>query len=219
MWLGNNLTGGGLTTASVSWQTGSTTTTNPQTGQTTTTTTSDSETYTAFTVDCTPNPGSTNVPNHNCWDKFVRGSGNPGGCLDVYCGWDNQGNPLPGLRFWEITGPGPTGTVNPFCSQCAGGSLFTFLTPAVTPPNVGLDNVNDASIAVDPQRVYTDSKWASRKVMMMGPYEGNMTVRNFLSGSITQLSRMLRNFGNPYFDECSDTDNPFIQGNEIEDLA
>jgi hypothetical protein len=55
--------------------------------------------------------------------------------------------------------------------------------------------------------------------MMMGPYDGNMTVRNFLSGSVTQLSRMLRNFGNPYFDECSDTDTPYIQGNEIEDLA
>ena len=215
LWLGNNLTGGGLTSASVSWQTSSTT--DPDTGQTTTT--SDSAGYTAFTVDCTPNPGNTNVPNRNCWDKFVRGSGNSSGPLDVYCGWDNQGNPLPGLRFWEITGPGPNGTTNPFCSECAGGGLFIFLSPAVTPPNVGLDNVNDASIAVDPQRIYTDGKWASRKVMMMGPYDGNMTVRNFLSGSVTQLSRMLRNFGNPYFDECSDTDAPYIQGNEIEDLA
>lgn len=220
LWLGNNLTSGSLTTSGVSWQTGSTTTTNPQTGQTTTTTTSDSTSYTRFTVNCSPNPGNTNVPNSNCWDKFVRGSGNSSGPLDVYCGWDNLGNGIPGLRFWEITGPGATGTVNPFCSQCTGGlGGIIFITPTVSPPNVGLDNVNDASIAVDPQRIYTDGKWASRKVMMMGPYDGNMTVRNFLSGSVTQLSRMLRNFGNPYFDECSDTDTPYIQGNEIEDLA
>ena len=220
LWLGNNLTSGSLTTSDVSWQTGSTTTTDPQTGETTTTTTSDSTSYTRFTVNCSPNPGNTNVPNSDCWDKFVRGTGNSSGPLDVYCGWDNLGNGIPGLRFWEITGPGATGTVNPFCSQCTGGlGGIIFITPTVSPPNVGLDNVNDASIAVDPQRIYTDGKWASRKVMMMGPYDGNMTVRNFLSGSVTQLSRMLRNFGNPYFDECSDTDTPYIQGNEIEDLA
>jgi len=221
LWLGNNLTSGSLTSTPLTWQTGSTTTPGTGGNPPVTTITTSSTSYTRFTVSCSPNPATTNVPNHTCWDTFVRKTGNATGPLDVYCGWDNAGNPIPGLRFWEITGPGTGGTVNPFCSQCAIPPVtLLFTQPAIVPPNVGLENVNDASIAIDPQRIYTDTKWANRKVLSMGPYYGTMLVRNYLSGGITQLSRMLRNFGNPYFDECSDPDtNPYVQGNEIIDLS
>jgi hypothetical protein len=33
-----------------------------------------------------------------------------------------------------------------------------------------------------------------------------MTVRNNLTGSIEALDRAIRNYGNPYFDECSEQD-------------
>ena len=112
LWLGDNLTGGGLVSSSnsFSWVDDETTTTTNEDGSTSSSTTSyggtNSTAYTAFTVDCSPDPGSTNVPNHDCWDKYVRASGAPSDApLDVYCGWDDQGNPMAGERFWEIRGP------------------------------------------------------------------------------------------------------------------
>lgn len=206
LWLGGNLLGGSLGSGSRTW-------TVPidqdsPTGQ-------DSVSFTTFQISCTPNPATTNTPNFDCWDKYVRRTGNTSGPLTVYCGYNNLGVGIPGLRFWEITGPGPNGTVHPFCTACVnsfGGGGYA------SPPNVGLNQVADVSIAVDPQRIYSDSKWANNtKVMIMGPYNGTMRVRNWLTGSVTNLSRMLRNFGNPYFDEC-DVAQPYIDGNRIEDL-
>ena len=143
----------------------------------------------------------------------MRASGAPSDApLDVYCGWDDQGNPMAGERFWEIRGPAngtnpsghttPTGPVNPFCSQCTGSS--TYPTWSIVfgggPPACGLDNVNDASIAVDPTRMYTNDD--GDKVFKMGSYSGTMRVRNWLTGGVNALSNAIKNFGNPYFTEC-----------------
>jgi hypothetical protein len=233
LWLGDNLTGGGLTAGTNSWSwidDETTTTTNPD-GSSSSTTTSYGGTnvssYTAFTVDCTPNPGDTNVPNHDCWDKYVRASGAPSDApLDVYCGWDSQGNGMPGERFWEIRGPAvgtdpsghttPTGPVNPFCAECSGWLGFIYTGGgAGTSPACGLDNVNDASIAIDPQRIYNHSD-GKGKVMQMGGYDGTMIVRNWLSGGVIALARTIDNYGNPYFDEC-DGDRNWNAGKEIND--
>ena len=222
LWLGDNLTGGGLVSSSnsFSWVDDETTTTTNEDGSTSSSTTSyggtNSTAYTAFTVDCSPDPGSTNVPNHDCWDKYVRASGAPSDApLDVYCGWDDQGNPMAGERFWEIRGPAngtnpsghttPTGPVNPFCASCGGsgytGGLFwSYILGGGGPPACGLDNVNDASIAVDPTRMYTNSD--GDKVFKMGSYSGTMRVRNWLTGGVNALSNAIKNFGNPYFSEC-----------------
>lgn len=245
LWLGDNLTGGGLTSNNpVSWQWGETTTTttsttDPATGETTTSSSSsttnynDGNQYTAFTFDCSPDPGDTNAPNHNCWDKYVRGTGSPSDApLDVYCGYDTNGNGMPGERFWEITGPAfgdtegghttPSGPVNPFCSLCnsfAGGYLgfpFVFLLGGTGgPPACGLEQVNDASIAVDPQRTY-DYGDGNGKVMHLGSYDGTMMVRNWLTGGVIALARTIRNMGNPYFDECSGA-TFWDDGNELND--
>ncbi len=235
LWLGDNLTGGGLTSGSASWSwvdDETSTSTDPNTGETTSTTTSyggtTSSSYTAFTVDCSPDPGSTNVPNHDCWDKYVRASGAPSDApLNVYCAYDNQGNGLPGERFWEITGPAngtlpdgyttPTGPTNPFCSQCTGSSLYPTWSIIFGggPPACGLDDVNDASIAIDPQRIYDHGDGVG-KVMQMGSYDGTMQVRNWLTGGTIALSRTIRNMGNPYFDEC-DGLNAWNAGNRIND--
>lgn len=238
LWLGDNLTGGGLTSGSTSWswtddETTTTTTTNPDgTTSTSSTTTSYGGTtgssYTAFTVDCSPDPGDTNVPNADCWDKYVRASGAPSDApLDVYCGYDVNGNGIAGERFWEITGPStgtspgghttPTGAVNPFCSTCVGTSGYPTWSIILGggPPAAGLDNVNDASIAIDPQRIYDHGDGVG-KVMQMGSYDGTMLVRNWLTGGTIALGRTVRNMGNPYFDECNGLNN-WRAGNELND--
>ena len=219
-----------MTSGSTSWSWVDDETTTDSEGNSSTTsyggTTSTS--YTAFTVDCSPDPGSTNVPNQDCWDKYVRATGAPSDApLNVYCGYDVNGNGIGGQRFWEIRGPAngtvpdgyttPTGPVNPFCSQCTGSS--TYPTWSIVfgggPPACGLDNVNDASIAVDPQRIYDHGDGVG-KVMQMGSYDGTMLVRNWLTGGSIQLGRTIRNMGNPYFDEC-DGLNSWRAGNSIND--
>ena len=216
--MGDNLTGGGLTSAQTtfSWVDDETTTDAEGNSQTTNYGGTNSTSYTAFTVDCSPDPGSTNVPNHDCWDKYVRASGAPSDApLDVYCGWDTSGNPMAGERFWEIRGPAngtnpsghttPTGPVNPFCAQCGGsgytgGLVWSYLSQTTSPPACGLEQVNDSSIAVDPTRMYTNSD--GDKVFKMGSYSGTMRVRNWLTGGVNALSNAIKNFGNPYFSEC-----------------
>ena len=224
LWLGDNLTGGALTGgASVSWAWDVTTTSDPdENGNTTSTTNSYSGngTYTAFGVDCSPNPANTNVPNHECWDTYTRKTGAPADApLDVYCGYDSEGNPIPGNRFWEITGPGvgtvqnsPTGPVNPFCATCSPSATSYYAWIFGGPPAAGLENVNDASIAIDPSRMYTNSD--GDKVFKMGSYSGTMRVRNWLTGGIQALSNALNNFGNPYFTEC-DVARPDTAGKDI----
>jgi hypothetical protein len=224
LWLGDNLTGGALTGgASVSWAYDVTTTSDPdENGNTTSTTTpySGNGTYTAFGVDCSPNPANTNVPNHECWDTYARKTGAPADApLDVYCGYDSNGDPIAGNRFWEITGPGvgtvqnsPTGPVNPFCATCSPSATSYYAWIFGGPPAAGLENVNDASIAIDPSRMYTNSD--GDKVFKMGSYSGTMRVRNWLTGGIQALSNALNNFGNPYFTEC-DVARPDTAGKDI----
>ena len=93
---------------------------------------------------------------------------------------------------------------NPWCSSCTSGNF--------SGQGVGLTFVNDCSIAVNPQRVDENNN------MRLGPYDGKMTVRNYLTGSTVALGRALNNTGNPFFDECSDAvpqGRPYNVGNEI----
>ena len=113
----------------------------------------------------------------------------------MYSGYNASGNGISGQRWWEITAFCQT---NPFCNPPCGALVLTF--------------VNDISIAVNPQRVDENNN------MRLGPYDGNMTVRNWLSGSTVALGRALNNNGNPYFDECSDTvpqGRPYTAGTQI----
>lgn len=232
LWLGDNLTGYDKDAQENTWswiyQTEETGPPDPETGESTTTTVDnpDAETtgaWTAIEIDCPDG----NVPQHDCWDKYVRLNGAPSDApLDVYCGWDDQGNGISGKRFWEITGPGNsgwnqeghddfsegysgdgTGVYNPMCNECAAGNTWgSFLSFAYglnnnTNPAVGLEYVADASIAIDPSRI-DSPKGESYKVMHMGPYNGTMRVRNWLTGSIQALSNAIDNYGNPYFTEC-----------------
>ena len=38
-------------------------------------------------------------------------------------------------------------------------------------------------------------------------YNGTMTVRNWLTGGVIALGRALKNYGNPFFDECNESEN------------
>ncbi len=62
----------------------------------------------------------------------------------------------------------------------------------------------DASIAINPKRM-TGSGANAR--IQMGAYHGTMVVRNYLTGGTIALSRSLKNYGNPYFDECNESEN------------
>ena len=139
---------------------------------------SNSVSYNAMNVNCGSYPGA------ECWDTYTRGSGNTTGPLNVYSGYNASGNGITGQRWWEISAFGRT---NPWCTGCTTGSGS----------GVGLVFVNDASIAINPQRVDENNN------MRLGPYDGKMTVRNWLTGSTVALGRALNNTGNPFFDECS----------------
>ena len=151
--------------------------------------------YNALNVNCGSYPGA------ECWDTYTRGSGNSTGPLDVYSGYNGNGGKIAGERWWEVTAFGRT---NPWCTSCTSGNF--------SGQGVGLTFVNDCSIAVNPQRVDENNN------MRLGPYDGKMTVRNYLTGSTVALGRALNNTGNPFFDECSDAvpqGRPYNVGNDI----
>ena len=151
--------------------------------------------YNALNVNCGSYPGA------ECWDTYTRGSGNSTGPLDVYSGYNGNGGKIAGERWWEVTAFGRT---NPWCTSCTSGNF--------SGQGVGLTFVNDCSIAVNPQRVDENNN------MRLGPYDGKMTVRNYLTGSTVALGRALNNTGNPFFDECSDAvpqGRPYNVGNEL----
>ena len=107
LWLGNNLDANPVDTVAT-WNTivnGV-----DEEGNATQTSIPGSQSYVAFTVNggnCATDP--TNIP-HDCWDRYVRKGNNTNGVLDVYCGWDDSGNPLAGQTYYEITPPSATNT-------------------------------------------------------------------------------------------------------------
>ena len=215
IWLGDNLISHEPGTNHGGWTylEPGTSTTDPETGETTTTPditgSGGTFSWTRFNVDC-----DTPYPAHECWDTYV------GSVLDVYCGYQSDGTPIPGQRWWEIEYNGVT---NPFCvDQCppspSYGQYYTWIgTSQTRPPMVGLSLVMDCSIAIDPDRIQRDDD-VGGKVAPMGPYSGTMKVRNYLSGGIIALGNATRNFGNPFFTECENTEpdkSPYAVGGTI----
>ena len=204
LWLGDNLDADPFDTTAT-WQTLITTT--DEQGNETTASYPGSQNYVNFTVNngsCPNDP--TNIP-HDCWDKFVRKGNNTDGCLDVYCGWDNSGNPLAGQTYYEITPPASNNTgangLNNWTSSWPGsGSGLCNNCNA-------LEHVADCSIAIDPKRMETE-----RYRIKMGDYTGKMEVLNYLTGGTNALSRSIKNLGNPYFDECQDK-YPYLDGRQL----
>ena len=95
----------------------------------------------------------------------------------MYCGY-NPANP--GTNKTASTGYWGVGYIaNP---PCPGG-------------NLALDFVSDAAIAVNP-------KLCSEFELLLGPFNGTMTVLNYNTGSTLTYGDSVRNFGNPYFSEC-----------------
>jgi len=118
------------------------------------------------------------VPPNECWDTYVRGVNASDGPLTVYSAYDANGNGQSGTTYCDVT------------------ALHNN-------PCLALDKCMDASIAINPQRI-TGSGANAR--MNMGSYNGIMAVRNYLSGGVIALGRALRNYGNPFFDECNEED-------------
>ena len=196
LWLGNNLDGSPTDTTS-NWSTLIDGVPTPG-----------SQSYTEFSVNggsCPSDP--TNIP-HDCWDRYVRKGSNTNGVLDVYCGWDDNGNPLAGQTYYEITPPSATNTGangnNTISSNWpgSGGGLCNTCN--------ALAHVADCSIAVDPKRMETE-----RYRIKMGDYTGKMEIMNYLTGGTNALARSIKNLGNPFFDECQDK-YPYLDGRELE---
>ena len=140
------------------------------------------------------------MANHPCWDNFVRSSTNPDGPLDVYCGWDADGNTIAGTTWWNTSARGIS---NIFCSTCTN----TYWSG--TASAAGLAYVYDASIAIDPSRIT-----AGNYEILMGPYSGVMSIKNYLTGGINALSSAIDNLGNPFFSEC-EVDVPWTAGRKL----
>ncbi|WP_124981704.1 hypothetical protein [Nonlabens xiamenensis] len=203
LWLGNNLDANPVDTVAT-WNTivnGV-----DEEGNATQTSIPGSQSYVAFTVNggnCATDP--TNIP-HDCWDRYVRKGNNTNGVLDVYCGWDDSGNPLAGQTYYEITPPSATNT------GANGGGL----SPSWPGSGSGLchscnalEHVADCSISIDPKRMET-SRWRIK----MGDYSGTMEILNYLTGGTNALARSIKNLGNPFFDECQDK-YPYLDGRQL----
>ena len=138
----------------------------------------------------------------------MRKGSNTNGPLDVYCGWDDSGNPLAGQTYYEITPPSATNTGangnNTISSNWPGGGGGLCNTCNA------LSHVADCSIAIDPKRMETE-----RYRIKMGDYSGRMQILNYLTGGTNALSRSIKNVGNPFFDECQDK-YPYLDGRQLE---
>ena len=132
-----------------------------------------------------------NVPPNECWDTYVRGVNASDGPLTVYCGYDANGNGIAGQTYCQV--------------------------PQLQPSNtcLALDKCMDASIAINPQRM---KGGGSDQRILMGAYNGTMTVRNWLTGGVIALGRALKNYGNPFFDECNETEN-WTDGTSLNDVV
>jgi len=222
VWLGENIE---------SYRTRSLTYTTPDRFDTTTTTTTNEDgstsTSTSTVLAAAGQTNNSNVyytasikrlqggmPAEECWDTYVRrssGNGNPNGVLDVYGSYyplgtgnnQTQGK-TPGQTFWEQRNDGSVGIYQGFGAgvTCLYPVFYLYLllygsgnanSPASN--EFALEYVNDLSIAIDPYQM-------NQLGMIMGPYAGVMTIKNWSAGSTITFGQTARNMGNPFFDEC-----------------
>ena len=115
-----------------------------------------------------------------CWHNFVAD-----GVLNVYSGYDNNGNGLAsddictGQPFSNPSTWVQSSTLNQY-GQCA-----------------ALQNIVHSTVAFDTGKTNEDNPYIS-----LGPFNGNMNWANYLPGATHLLTQSLKRYGNPYFDEC-----------------
>ena len=115
-----------------------------------------------------------------CWHNFVAD-----GVLNVYSGYDNNGNGLAsddictGQPFSNPSTWVQSSTLNQY-GQCA-----------------ALQNIVHSTVAFDTCKTNEDNPYIS-----LGPFNGNMHWANYLPGATHLLTQSLKRYGNPYFDEC-----------------
>ena len=207
LWLGDNVSGYTPNYTWGSWVTQIYDPTNPAADAEGFVQGSGSESFTAIEVNgfnCPTDP--LGIP-EDCWDRYVRKGSNTDGPLDVYCGYDADGNGIAGETYYEISHPTSSTSYSLyFTGQSSTGTGLCHSCNA-------LESVADVSIAIDPSRI-TQGKYR----MKMGPYSGTFKVLNYLTGGTTALSRTIRNLGNPYFDECQD-EYPYTDGRVFEGVT
>jgi len=115
-------------------------------------------------------PWSGGEPPDECWDTYVRGVGASDGPLDVFCGYDVNGDGIAGDTYNNVAA---------LMNICA-----------------AVHDCSDVAIAIQPTRV------ASNNLLTMGPYEGEVRVRNYLTGVTQTYAKAVQYLSNPYFSEC-----------------
>ena len=141
------------------------------------------------------------VPTHECWDTYLRHSGNSNGVLDVYSAYYIQGSgsnqtqgKTAGTGFWGNTRL-YNGESCPF-SPCTYTVYSNYGSTGFTGSAIALEYVNDVSIAIDPRLI-------SQRGMKMGPYTGTLNIKNWATGATIAFGQAVQNMGNPFYNECS----------------
>ncbi len=122
--------------------------------------------YTGIAAD----PWQNGEPPNECWDTYVRGVGASDGPLQVFCGYDTNGDGIAGQTYNQVA---------TLMSVCA-----------------AVHDCSDVAIAIQPTRVTSNNK------LTLGPYEGEVRVRNYLTGVTQTYAKAVQYLSNPYFSEC-----------------
>lgn len=115
-----------------------------------------------------------------CWHNFIAD-----GVLNVYSGYDNNGNGLAsddictGQPFSDPSTWVQSSVLNQY-GQCA-----------------ALQNIVHSTVAFDTGKTTEDNPY-----IHLGPFNGNMHWANYLPGATHLLTQSLKRYGNPYFEEC-----------------
>ena len=115
-----------------------------------------------------------------CWHNFIAD-----GVLDVYSGYDENGNGLAsdnictGQPFSDPSTWVQSSVLNSY-GECA-----------------ALQNIVHSTVAFDTGKTNEDNPYIE-----LGPINGNMHWVNYLPGATHLLTQSLKRYGNPYFDEC-----------------
>ena len=115
-----------------------------------------------------------------CWHNFIAD-----GVLDVYSGYDANGNGLAsddictGQPFSNPSTWVQSSNLNEY-GQCA-----------------ALQNIVHSTVAFDTGKTTEDNPYIE-----IGPWNGKMHWANYLPGATNLLEDSIKRWGNPYFDEC-----------------
>lgn len=114
--------------------------------------------------------------------------------------WSNGRPPSTCWDTFVRSGNNPDGPLDVYCSYPGDGAKLAGVTynqvAELSTVCAALEYVNSAAIAVDPRDIKSNA-------FPIGPYTGVMKVMNYNTGATQVFGEAIKNFGNPYFTQCS----------------